>query len=142
MKAHICGLLITGAICLAALAMAQDVTAAMQGPLAAQVKQGCNTELTKYCAEVTPGEGRLLACLYAYGDKLSGQCEYALYDAAARLERAVNTIAYVADQCRNDIESKCANIQPGQGRIAKCLVDHKSSLTQPCAQALADAGVK
>ena len=67
-----------------------DATAAMQGPLAAQVREGCSPELTRYCAEVTPGEGRLLACLYAHGDKLSGQCEFALYDAAARLERAIN----------------------------------------------------
>ena len=54
---------------------AQDVTAAMQGRLSAQVLEGCSSELTQHCAEVTPGEGRLLACLYAHGDKLSGQCE-------------------------------------------------------------------
>jgi hypothetical protein len=36
---------------------AQDVTAAMQGQLGAQVQQGCSNELTRYCAEVTPGEG-------------------------------------------------------------------------------------
>ena len=53
---------------------AEDVTAArMQGQLAAEVLQGCNTELVRYCADVTPGEGRLLACLFAYDDKLSGQ---------------------------------------------------------------------
>ena len=68
----------------------KDATAAMQGPLAAQVREGCSPELARHCAEVTPGEGRLLACLYAHGDKLSGQCEFALYDAAARLERAIN----------------------------------------------------
>ena len=39
-------------------------------------------ELETYCKDVTPGDGRILACLYAHGDKLSGQCEYALYDAA------------------------------------------------------------
>jgi hypothetical protein len=27
---------------------AQDATAAMQGPLATQVREGCNSELTKY----------------------------------------------------------------------------------------------
>jgi Cysteine rich repeat len=47
----------------------------MQGQLATQVRESCSSELSQYCAEVAPGEGRLLACLYAHGDKLSGQCE-------------------------------------------------------------------
>jgi Cysteine rich repeat len=104
------------------------------------VTQSCKTELETYCSQVTPGENRVLACIYAHGDKLSGQCEKALYDAAAALERAINTIAYVANQCRADIESKCANIQPGQGRIAQCLASNKSSLSQTCTQALTDVG--
>ena len=47
------------------------------------VARGCEKELTSYCSNVTPGEGRILACMYAHEDKLSGMCEYALYDAAA-----------------------------------------------------------
>ena len=136
-----CGLLAFGAAALAApaLAQAQDV---MQGPLAAQVKEGCSSELTRYCAEVTPGEGRLLACLYAHGDKLSGQCEYALYDAAARLERAISAITFVASECRSEIQTHCASIQPGEGRIAQCLIDHASQLSPGCDQALTNVGVK
>jgi Cysteine rich repeat len=121
---------------------AQDATAAMQGPLATQVREGCNSELTKYCAEVTPGEGRLLACLYAHGDKLSGQCEFALYDAAARLERAINAVTYVASECRSDLEKHCANVEMGEGRVAQCLKDHTSELSPGCAQALANVGMK
>jgi hypothetical protein len=30
--------------------------------------EGCNKEFETYCKDVTPGEGRLLACLYAYED--------------------------------------------------------------------------
>ena len=44
------------------------------------------------------------------------------------------------DQCRTDIESKCAEVQPGQGRIAECLAANKSSLSQTCTQALTDVG--
>jgi hypothetical protein len=120
------------------------VTAALpasaQQSLSEHVAEGCKTELETYCSQVTPGQSRLLACIYAHNDKLSGQCEKALYDAAVALERAINTIAYVANQCRADIESKCAKIQPGQGRIAQCLADNKSSLSPPCSQALTDVG--
>jgi hypothetical protein len=126
----------------AAQTPAQDVTAAMQGQLGAQVLEGCSSELTQYCAEVTPGEGRLLACLYAHGDKLSGQCDYALYNAAARLERAISTITYVASECRAELETHCAEVEVGEGRVAQCLKDHESELSAGCDQALTDVGVK
>jgi Cysteine rich repeat len=121
---------------------AQDVIAAMQGELATQVLEGCNAELTQYCAEVTPGEGRLLACLYAYEDKLSGQCEHALYDAAARLERAIGTITYVANECRSELETHCTGVEVGEGRVAQCLKDHAAELSPGCSQALTDVGVQ
>lgn len=121
---------------------AQDVTAAMQGQLATQVREACDGELTQHCAEVTPGEGRLLACLYAHGDKLSGQCEFALYDAAARLERAVSAITYVASECRAELETHCADVEVGEGRVAQCLKDHASELSPGCDQALTNVGVK
>jgi hypothetical protein len=54
-----------GALCLAGPALAQDVAAVMQSELGTQGLEGCNSELVQYCAEVTPGEGRLLARLYA-----------------------------------------------------------------------------
>jgi hypothetical protein len=104
-------------------------------PLQEYVKQSCETELGAYCSQVIPGQNRLLACLYANGEKLSGQCETALYQAASTLDRAISTVAYLADQCRVDIDSKCASVQPGQGRIVQCLADHKDSLSQPCTQA-------
>jgi hypothetical protein len=126
----------------AAQTPAQDVTAAMQGQLSAQVLEGCNSELVQYCAEVTPGEGRLLACLYAHGDKLSGRCDYALYNAAARLERAISAITYVASECRAELEAHCAEVEVGEGRVAQCLKDHASELSPGCNQALTDVGVK
>jgi len=121
---------------------AEDLTAAMRGELSAQVLKGCSSELTQYCAQVTPGEGRRLACLYAYGDKLSGQCDYALYNAAARLERAISAITYVVSECRAELETHCANIDAGEGRIAQCLKDHASELSPGCDQALTEVGVK
>jgi hypothetical protein len=104
--------------------------------LAEHVLQGCKTELQTYCSQVTPGQNRLLACLYANGDKLSGQCDRALYESASALDRALSNMSYLADQCRADIDSKCAYVQPGQGRILQCLADHKDSLSQACTQAI------
>jgi len=102
------------------------------------VKEGCKTELETYCKTVTPGEGRVLACLYAYGDKLSGRCEYALYDAAAQLEKAVNALTYLANECRDDLKAYCSDIKPGEGRLIECIGKNKEKISGRCKQAIKD----
>ena len=119
----------------------QDVTALMQGDLAAQVQESCDAELVQRYADVTPGEGRLLACLYAHGDTLSGRCELALYDAAARLERAISEVTYVASECHAELETRCGQVVVGEGRVVRCLKDHAGELSPRCHQALTSFGV-
>jgi hypothetical protein len=97
---------------------------------------GCEKELTTYCSDVTPGEGRILACMYAFEDKLSGKCEFALYDAAAQLERFVGALTYVANECSEDLDTHCAAVEMGEGRLAECLLDNKSKLQERCAAAI------
>ena len=106
------------------------------------VTKGCKKELDTYCKEVTPGEGRLLACLYAYEDKLSGKCEYALYDAAVQLERALTALSYVANECRDDLQKFCANIMPGEGRLMACMDKNEKQISARCKQAMKDVGLK
>jgi hypothetical protein len=119
-----------------AIVLLEPATVAPVVELAAYVEDACKTELGDHCGQVIPGQNRQLACLYANGEKLSGQCETALYQSLAVLNRAISTVAYLADQCRADIDSKCASVQPGQGRIVQCLAQHKDSLGQPCSQAI------
>ena len=106
------------------------------------VKEGCKPELETYCKAVTPGEGRVLACLYAYGDKLSGRCEYALYDASVQLERVVNALSYVANECRDDLKTYCSTVKPGEGRLLDCMEKNKAKLSSRCTQAVKDVGLK
>jgi hypothetical protein len=108
-----------------------------QDPVAT-IETGCAAEIENYCSQVTQGEGRLLACFYAHEDKLSGQCQYALYNAAAELEHAVSALNYVAGQCEADIVKLCASVQAGEGRILDCLKSHEESVSAQCKQAVAD----
>ena len=125
------------------------VSAQQKGPAEAvaqgiveSVAKGCDKEIKTYCKDVTPGEGRVLACLYAHEDKLSGQCEYALYDAAAQLERALNAVSYVVNECRDDLTKFCSDIKPGEGRLLQCLDKNDAKVSGRCKQALKDTGLK
>jgi len=109
---------------------AQDIVSALQ--------KGCAAEIQNFCSQVTQGEGRLLACFYAHEDKLSGQCQYALYDASAQLERAVSALNYLAAQCEDDIKAHCAGVQLGEGRVVECLNSNSESVSAACKQAMAD----
>ena len=106
------------------------------------VAKGCEKEITSYCEKVTPGEGRILACLYAHNDKLSGQCEFALYDAAVQLERFVAALAYLANECDEDLDKFCTGVEAGEGRLLKCLDDNAEKISARCTQALKDVGAK
>ncbi len=106
------------------------------------VLNGCKKELESYCKDVTPGQGRLLACLYAHMDKLTTKCEYALYDAAAQLERAIAALTYVANECDSDLEKFCASVRPGGGRLLDCLNKYEKEIDKRCIQALKDVSLK
>ena len=115
----------------------------LSGPLMAEdivstVEKGCAAEIESFCSQVTLGEGRLLACFYAHEDKLSGQCQYALYTASAQLEHAISALNYLAGQCQNDIQNLCANVQLGEGRVVECLQANAEVISAPCSQAMSD----
>lgn len=106
------------------------------------VAQGCETELKSYCSDVTPGEGRVLACLYAHNDKITARCEYALYDAAVLLERAVAAISFVANECDDDLVKLCADVPVGGGRLLDCLGKNADKVSDRCKQAVKDVSEK
>ena len=121
-----------------ALLLGTSNTSWAQQDLIASVKEGCQKELDSFCKGVTPGEGRVLSCLYAYEDKLSGRCEYALYDASAQLEHAIAALTYVAKECEAELEKHCAEVKAGEGRLAACLKKNEKDLSARCKDAMKD----
>lgn len=117
-------------------------SAGAEQSLVDSVANGCKTELDTYCKDVTPGEGRVLACLYAHNDKLSGKCEYALYDAAAQLERAVAALSYVVNECADDLDQFCQDVSAGNERLLKCLEKNDPTVSTRCKEALKQVGLK
>ena len=109
-----------------------------QESLVEHLVKACETELTSFCSQVTPGDGRLLHCMAAHEDKVSGQCQYAFYQAAAILEQIATATAYLASQCATDIETHCNDVAMGEGRILACLADNEAEVSDACNQAISD----
>ena len=104
--------------------------------------EACKPEIENYCSQVTPGEGRLLACFYAHEDKLSGQCSWALYEGAAQLEQFAVSVTHLASECWDDLEEYCGEVEMGEGRVATCLLEHKEDVSEACSQAIDDVGLE
>jgi NSS family neurotransmitter:Na+ symporter len=134
MRKTIAGSLLLGALLLPGGAGAQSV--------ADNLKKACNKELTTFCKGVVPGEGRVLACLYAFENKVSDKCSYAVYDAALELEKAVAALKYAAGQCNADLQKYCADVKPGQGRGLTCLKKNDKNVSQGCKDALKQTGLR
>ena len=128
--------IVCSVVCLFAL------SAGAQQNLVESVVNGCKAELDTYCKDVTPGESRILACLYARNDKLSSKCEFALYDAAAQLERAVAALSYVANECADDLDQFCRDVPTGEGRLLMCLEKNDNKVSARCKEALQEVGLK
>ena len=102
------------------------------------VEKGCATDIEQFCSQVSKGEGRLLACFFAHEDKISGQCQYALYNASAQLEQAVVALSYAATECEQDILTHCGNVYVGEGRVLECLESKGDAVSEPCRAAMSD----
>ena len=80
--------------------------------------EACQPELETYCSQVTPGDGRLLACFFAHEDKVSGKCNWAIYQAAVAVEEFFSAIAHVLRAaCRMCTEMPCRSAAPRNMRI-------------------------
>ena len=98
----------------------------------------CEGDIVNYCSQVTPGDGRLLHCMAAHEDKVSGQCHYAFYQAAALLEQLSVALAYLVQECKTEIQSLCSDLEVGNGRLLVCLDEHDEDVGQGCKKAVAD----
>jgi hypothetical protein len=98
------------------------------------VLDACEADITEYCDQVEPGEGRMLYCMAAHEDKISTGCTVALYQASAILEDLTDTIVALGEACGDDLESFCADTPIGEGRLLSCLDDNSAELSATCSE--------
>ena len=109
-----------------------------QETLVEHLVAACESDIENYCSQVTPGNGRLLHCMAAHEDKISGKCEYAFYQASSVLEQLSVAIRYFVQECKTEIETLCSDVAMGDGKMLACLDSQKEKVGKDCQQAIAD----
>ena len=89
----------------------------------------CADDIEKYCKEIKPGGGRLLECLKAHETELSVSCR-------GKIGELQGIIKGCEQACSADIAQFCKDVQPGGGRIIKCLRGHDKELSSSCSAKL------
>ena len=110
--------------------------------MARDLAGNCKVELDTYCKDVTPGGGRILACLHAYSDKLSDACRETIMDATGQIKALAAALSYVKEECAEDLQQFCKDVPAGEGRVMNCLDSNDDKLSRRCHAALKDVGLR
>ena len=102
-----------------------------------KLESACAKDIRKYCRDVTPGGGRMVYCMQAHEDKISSKCAFELEDAATAIQTAADALKDGVIACKAEINGVCGKIKPGEGRIATCLLENKSTASAGCVEAIA-----
>ncbi|MBJ7534673.1 PRC-barrel domain-containing protein [Rhodomicrobium vannielii ATCC 17100] len=97
-----------------------------------RVEDACGDDIDRFCGDVTPGRGRIAACMEAYSDQLSRRCRFTLRRVSGYMQTAVRD---VADSCRAAIRTQCGD---AENRDA-CIGQKVSSLPPSCQMIVAAA---
>ena len=126
------------ALCVAGLlvcpASAQtDKPARPGGPKTAArpAKKGfpCQADIEQFCKDTPTGEGAIRNCLKEHEAELSQPCQEQRQKAAERFQKVVDK---AKETCQADIDKLCKGVEPGEGRVVKCLKGHAEELSPAC----------
>lgn len=108
-----------------------------------QAQKACASDIERLCADVTPGEGRLMSCLDSKSDQLSSGCASSRREARAQASKMIDK-AQVAfrKSCGTDVQKFCTDVPAGRGRLLDCLNLHDDELSNSCKQFSADINKK
>jgi len=103
--------------------------------------RGCDADAAILCPGLPLNSRNSFMCLMAYEDNLSLSCELGIAEAAMTLEQGLMAIDYSIKACEADADKFCLDVEPGEGRIVKCLKQNEANLANQCVTALKETGL-
>jgi hypothetical protein len=89
------------------------------------MRGACRADVQKLCKDIQPGGGRVATCLKQHESELSPGCQQRMAEAREKGKE-------FAEACKADAGTVCKGVQPGQGRILRCLAENKDKLSSAC----------
>jgi len=105
----------------------------------------CKQAIEQFCHGVSPGSGRLHACLRSSIGKIKQpRCVDMVSQAWSAEKQDVTINPRVQAHCKNEMEAYCKGVEHGQQRVLICLKQHEKStgFTGACKEAVESVGVK
>lgn len=111
---------------------------------ASSLMTACKVDVASLCNGVKEGRGRISACLFAHGNKISGACkpELTKVTRSGTFKRMVpaglNALKGTArdskfrETCAKDIRSHCGGIGSATDKILACLYAWSGRIGKPC----------
>ena len=125
---------------IAALALAA-LLAANANHARADIMTTCPSEISRYCADVQKGEGRIVACLVGQMGKLGGACRADVEAQGPMAPGFVRVIfnpafrASLPEACTQPAAQLCRGMKPGDGRVFACLYARSDRVPKACSAA-------
>jgi hypothetical protein len=88
-------------------------------------KGACSNDVQQFCNSITPGQGRVAACLHSHNDAISSTCQ-------TQLKTAANEFKTMRKACKNDVQKYCKGAEAGNGGVMSCLKQHEDQLSSSC----------
>jgi hypothetical protein len=89
----------------------------------------CRADVEKLCQGVERGKGAVARCLKEHEASLSSECK----EAIARSREKARALGKA---CKEDAQQFCKDVNPGRGRIVRCLQQNADKVSQVCRAAL------
>jgi hypothetical protein len=111
-------------ILLAVVTLGASAALAQQAPSSPPPARPCAADVARLCPNAQ-GRQDVRACLEQNENQVSAECK-------ARIDHVRQKFEAAKEACKDDVATYCANVQPGGHRIAACLRQHTSELSQAC----------
>jgi hypothetical protein len=90
-----------------------------------RVEDACADDIEELCGSLTPGEGRIAACVREHEDLLSRRCRLTLFLVSRRIRQAVSNFA---DECGSRLRAQCSNAE----KLGECAEEKSASISPAC----------